>query len=217
MRKYQECQSLTDIFTSSSPQTTPSRNKHVKKFPLFINPYSTPLSRFHLLLISLRVTSQIKNPFKFSFNDAPERLSLWMFSSAVEAGPFEGTACEALLCWGKRTRGVENRKSPLEKHLRVCYLSVSFIYILWWTIRSPVCSRHKPLEPKRDIVPIPSIWLFWKKRSKRSQDESLDARGRKKSRAFALPVEFPNVDQATPSPVGAVLPQGHHHCCDPIL
>lgn len=99
------------LLTSFSPQTTPSRNKHIKKFPLFINPYSKPLSRFHLLLISLRVTSQIKNSLKFSFNYAPERLSLWMFISAVEAGPFEGTACQTLLRWGKEDKRCGEQKS----------------------------------------------------------------------------------------------------------
>lgn len=59
------------IFLLAPPLKPHPVGTNMFKFPLFINPYSKPLSRFHLLLISLRVTSQIKNSLKFSFNYAP--------------------------------------------------------------------------------------------------------------------------------------------------
>ena len=48
------------------PQTTPARNIYTQKFHLFVNP--KPLNHLHLLLVILRVTSQIKNSWKCSFN-----------------------------------------------------------------------------------------------------------------------------------------------------
>lgn len=105
------------------PQTTPARNKYTQKFRLFVNP--KPLNHLHLLLVILRVTSQIKNSWKCSFNlrGCHSRCLAVLWGN----GSFEVMACGAFLGWGKGDRKCWEQKELIKQYLYLCYLSSPFL------------------------------------------------------------------------------------------